>query len=198
MNHPSLFWIFCLLVHDFWKYEHGVSFPNGTISCKVSLFITSITLNIWNISFVLLSFLVFIIFVVKFLLLLLLLEVLLGVNCERLIICFSHIFFSSHKSRFFLCTFFSKSTEGDQFPSCTNSLNEWFPWYRETIQGSYYNFSFLKILFYYSKLFFDLRNPCEVRLYSIRVMFIHILQLAPQIHISVDVLPFEHVFQSII
>ena len=53
-------------------------------------------------------------------------------------------------------------------------------------------------LFDFFKLFFDLRNPYEVRLYSLRVLYLHILQLVSQSHLSVDVLSFEHLCQRII
>ena len=153
----------------------------------MSLFITSITSNISNISFGILHFLVLLLVVMKFILLL---EVIPGVNCEILIISFSHLFFSCHKSRFFLRTFFSNPVERDQLPSCTNPLNEWVPWSRETTQGSHHNLSFFDIIFNYFKLFFDLSNPCEVRLHGLWFLYLHIFQLIPQCHILVGVLSF--------
>ena len=68
----------------------------------------------------------------------------------------------------------------------------------DTIQGSHYNFSFYEILFNYFKLLFDLSNPCEVRLYSLKFMYIHIFQLVLKICILIDVLSFEHLCQRII
>ena len=89
---------------------------------------------------------------------------------------------------YFLCTLFSEFAEIYQPPYCINSLNEWVPWSRDTIQGSHYNLSFAEILFNNFKLLFDLRNSCEVRLYSLRVLYLHILQLVPQSHILIDAL----------
>ena len=137
LNHPSLLWIFCFLVHCLLQYEHGVSFSWWEISCKMSIFITSIALNIGRISLGHILFLVLNLVVIKCILLLLILEYLPGVNCKILIFSCSHILFYCHTLRFCLCTFFLEYAEIHQSPSCTNSLNEWVPWSRETIQGSH-------------------------------------------------------------
>ena len=54
------------------------------------------------------------------------------------------------------------------------------------------------------KLFFDLRNPCEVELHGLWVLYLHILQLVPQCHIYFDILAFiyashytEHILGSL-
>ena len=132
-------------------------FLDATISCKMSLFITSVASNIWSISLGVLQFLVLLLVVMKsFLvlvvmkgfLLLLILEFLPSVNCESLTFSCSHILLSYHNSSFFLCTFFSDSSERDQPPYCTNPLNECqFSWSKETIQVSHHNLSFFEILF---------------------------------------------------
>ena len=58
-------------------------------------------------------------------------------------------------------------------------------------------------LFDFFKLFFGLRNPCEVELHGLWVLYLHILQLVPQCHLSVDILSFikdghctEHSWES--
>ena len=99
-------------------------FPNGEISYKVSLFLTSIALNIGSISLGIIFFIVLLLVMMEVLLLILLLEVLPSVNSESLIFSFSSLLLSCYESRFFLCEFFSELDERDQFPSCADSLNE--------------------------------------------------------------------------
>ena len=131
------------------------------------------------------------------LLLPLLLVFLIGVNCEVFIFISSHLLFSCYESSFFLCELFLDSDERDQLPSCIDSLNEWVPWSRETIQGSHYNSSFFDVLVNRFKLFFDLSNLCEVRLYSLRFLYLHILQLVPQFQLPINVISFKQLRQSI-
>ena len=45
-------------------------------------------------------------------------------------------------------------------------------------------------LFDFFKFSFDLRNPCEVVLHGLWVLYLHILQLVPQCHLYVDILCF--------
>ena len=134
-----------------------------TISCKVSLFTTSVASNVWRIfsELVLFPVLIFVVMVV-----LLLFVVSSGVYCESLIFSCSHILFSCYESRLYFFTLFLESAKRDHLPSCTYFLNERVPWSWEAIQGSHHNLSFC-IFFKCFKLFLDLRNPCEVGLYSL-------------------------------
>ena len=76
-------------------------------------------------------------------------------------------------------------------PSGTHSSNEWIPCPRETIQGGHYNLCILHFFIHCFKLFFDLRYPCKVWLYGLCILDLHILQLVPQIHLLIYVLPFK-------
>ena len=79
------------------------------ISCKVPLFITSVTSNVGRISSELLLFLV-LLFVVMVVLLLFVVSS--CVDCESLIFSCSHLLFSSYESSFF---FFPESVESKHF-----------------------------------------------------------------------------------
>ena len=162
------------------------------------LIITSVALNVGRISseFLLSFVMIFLSFVVMVILLLSMIS--LGVNYESFIFSFSHLLFSYYDSIFFLCPIFLDSTEIDQISSGTISLNEWIPWSWETIQGGHNNLFFFYLLFNLFELFIDLSNPCEVKLYSLGVLYLHILQVVPQSQLPVDVLSFEHLCQSII
>ena len=104
-----------------------------------------------------------------------------GVNCES-----SHLL--SLWAKLLLVCIFPYSIEGDQLPSCTYSLNEWIPWSWEAIQGGHKNLSFFHILFGCFKLFLYLRNPCEVELHGLWVMYLHILKWVTQCHLSIDII----------
>ena len=96
-------------------------YPEKTISCKVSLFITSVASDVGRILYELLLFLVLSLVVMVILLLLVFIS---SVNNERLSFSFSHLFFSCYESILFLCAFFLESPERDQPPPCIDSFNE--------------------------------------------------------------------------
>ena len=146
--------------------------PIEKVSCKVSLFITSVASDVRRIFFELLLFLVLLLVVMVVLLLLVVPP---SVSSENLIFSLPHILFSSYESRLFLCAFFSDLVEMDQLPSYTNSLNEWIPWSREVIQGSDHSIYFCYIFFNGFKFFLDLSNPFEVGLYILWVLYLQIL-----------------------
>ena len=173
-----------------WLLIEG-SFVSRTISGAMSLLITSVASNVGRISskFIL----SFVMMVLPFFVILILLLSMISssANCEILIFSFSHILFSCYKMWLVLCTLFFECAEIDYPSSRTYSLNEWIPWSRDTIQGGHYNLCILNFFIHCFKLFFDPGDLCEVWLYGLRILDLHILQPVPQSHLPVYVLSFK-------